>query len=162
MARATTVWEIPKNTTEPKRLSEGTIDLEKTLEDWVEQHPDLVEPGLTGLARQLSTEGGLLDLLCLDADGRLVIVELKRADAYRIALAQVLDYAACIAALSYDELKLRVDENRKARDDAGTLDGLLKTALGDGAQDWTPDATEPVLCLSKPVQTNRCDASSTT
>lgn len=147
MARATTVWEIPKNTTEPKRLPEGTIDLEKTLEDWVEKHPDLVEPGLTVLARQLSTDGGPLDLLCLDADGRLVIVELKRADAYRVALAQVFDYAACVAALSYDVLKQQVDKNRKDRGDAGTLDELLKNVLGDAAQDWTPDATEPRLVL---------------
>lgn len=46
MTRATTVWEIPNdNTSELKRLHERTIDLEKTLEDWVEKHPDLVEPG---------------------------------------------------------------------------------------------------------------------
>lgn len=147
MTRATTVWEIPMGTSEPRRLAEGTIDLEKTLEDWVEKHPDLVEAGLSVLARQLATDGGPLDLLCLDVDGRLVIVELKRADAYRVALAQVLDYAACIAVLSYEELKLRVDENRKSRGDSGTLDEVVKSVLGDAAQDWTPDATDPRLVL---------------
>lgn len=147
MARATTVWEVTKGSTEPKRLPEGSIDLEKTLEDWVEKDPDLVEPGLTVLARQLSTDGGPLDLLCLDTEGRLVIVELKRADAYRVALAQVLDYAACIAALSYEDLKLRIDENRKSRATVGTLDEILKSVLGVAAQDWTPDETEPRLVL---------------
>ncbi|MGE0790084.1 MAG: endonuclease NucS domain-containing protein [Sandaracinaceae bacterium] len=147
MPRATTVWEIASIGSEPKRLSDGFIDVEKTLEDWVEKHPDLIEPGLTVLARQLLTDGGPLDLLCLDADARLVIVELKRADAYRVALAQVLDYAACIALLSYDELKQLVDANRQKRGDAASLDEILKKVLDEGAEEWTPDAAEPRLVL---------------
>jgi Endonuclease NucS len=147
MARATTVWEIPKGNAEPTKLAEGVIDVEKTLENWVEKHPDLLEPGLIVLARQLETAGGPLDLLCLDAEARLVVVELKRQNAYRVALAQVLDYAACVSALSYDELKRAVDDNRKARGDQLTLDDLLKSALAEEAAEWTPDVAGPRLML---------------
>lgn len=147
MTRATTVWEITKGDAEPKRLADGKIDVEKTLEDWVEKHPDLVEPGLRVLARQFQTEGGPVDLLCVDVQGRLVIVELKREDAYRLAFAQVLDYAACVAQLSYVELKERVDSNREKRGDKGTLDDILTSCLGAGAKEWTPDATDPRLVL---------------
>jgi len=44
--------------------------------------------------------GGRVDLLGIDADGDLVIVELKRDRTPREIIAQVLDYASWIAALS--------------------------------------------------------------
>ncbi|MCL2724819.1 MAG: hypothetical protein FWD69_10330 [Polyangiaceae bacterium] len=93
------------------------------------------------------TDGGRIDLLCLDSEGQLVIVELKRADAYREALAQALDYAACISVLSYEELKDLVDKARKNRGDEDTFDELLKGVPGGNAQDREPDATGPRLVL---------------
>lgn len=145
MARATTAWEIVNS--EPQKLQEGQIDVEKALENWIETHPEMLEPGLLVLARQLETAGGLLDLLCLDESGRLVVVELKRDSAYRDALAQVLDYTACIAGLSYDDLKNAVDHNRSKRGASGSLDELLRKQLGDAAAEWTPDSSDPRIVL---------------
>ena len=55
--------------------------------------------GLTLIGRQVSTDGGTLDLLGIDADGRLVVFELKRGTLTRDAGAQVRDYASDLAAL---------------------------------------------------------------
>ena len=61
--------------------------------------PDLLMDGLTLIGRQVSTDGGPLDLLGIDADGRLVVFELKRGTLTRDAVAQVLDYASGLATL---------------------------------------------------------------
>lgn len=143
MTRATTSWEIDSNGT-PVQLKDEAIDLEKTLETWVETHPGLVEPGLKILARQLKTDSGPIDLLGIDEDGRLVIIELKRERAYREALAQALDYAACIAALDYStfESKVNVYRNQKSQPE---LRAALDELLGEDALNWTPD--EPRILL---------------
>lgn len=147
MLRATTAYEIVSGS--PKKLEVISIDLEKSLEDWIEKDPELLEPRLAVIARQLETDGGTLDLLCLDESGRLVVVEVKRGDAYRDALAQVLDYAACIAALDYEALERMVNENRKKRGLEGKLEDRLKELLGnEAAAEWTPDAADTRIMLA--------------
>ena len=58
--------------------------------------------GLTLVGRQTPTEGGPLDLLGVDADGRLVVFELKRGTLSRDAVAQVVDYASYLNAMESD------------------------------------------------------------
>ena len=72
---------------------------EQDLEELLVASPDLLMDGLTLIGRQVSTDGGPLDLLGIDADGRLVVFELKRGTLTRDAVAQVLDYASDLAAL---------------------------------------------------------------
>ena len=55
-----------------------TTETEQQLEDLLVNSPDLLMDNLTLVGRQLPTEGGPLDLLGVDADGRLVLFELKR------------------------------------------------------------------------------------
>ena len=55
-----------------------------------------MEP-LTLVGRQTPTEGGPLDLLGVDGDGKLVVFELKRGTLLRDAVAQILDYASPIS-----------------------------------------------------------------
>ena len=57
--------------------------------------------GLTLIGRQVPTDGGPLDLLGVDADGRLVVFELKKGTLTRDAVAQVLDYASDLAVLDH-------------------------------------------------------------
>jgi len=141
-------WRIPVDGGAPQKLSDASINREKDLETWIQAEPGLVEPGLTVLARQLMTDGGPLDLLGLDAEGRLVIVELKRSEAYREAAAQALDYAACVAGWSYEDLKERVDENRPKNALGGTLDETLEKVLGEEeAENWTPGGSRPRLLI---------------
>ena len=147
MTRATTAWSIQKANPTPRKLADGYIDLEKSLEDWLESDPDMLEPGMVVLARQLSTEGGPLDLLCLDRNARLVVVELKRDRAYRDALAQVLDYTACVAAMDYGELSEIVDSHRRSRGLESSLEEILREKLGESAGEWTPEGSDPRILL---------------
>ena len=76
------------------------MELESYLEDWLENSPwALIQDELIlWIGRQTSAndeEGTIFpDLLGIDAEGNLVIVELKRDKAPREVVAQLLEYAA--------------------------------------------------------------------
>jgi RecB family endonuclease NucS len=53
---------------------------------------EAIEPGLRLEERQLSTPAGRLDLLCRDANGNYVVVELKRMQGTDQVVGQVLRY----------------------------------------------------------------------
>ncbi len=60
---------------------------------------------LAVIGRQVQTNfGGRIDLLALDVDANCVILELKRDKTPREAVAQILDYAAWIRGIGYNEL----------------------------------------------------------
>jgi hypothetical protein len=56
------------------------------------------------VGRQTQASGGALDLLGIDADGRLVVFELKRGMLTREAVAQIVDYSSYLATLEPNEL----------------------------------------------------------
>lgn len=85
-------------------MHSSSVDYEKILEQWIEATPDLLEIGLRIVGRQVHTVAGKVDLVGRDPQGRWVIVEIKRGQATRDALAQAIDYAAAIAELSTDAL----------------------------------------------------------
>jgi hypothetical protein len=80
-------------------------NLEKDLESWIENSPEILGEDLLVVARQLVTPVGRLDLLCIDSDCMPVIVELKRDSTPREAIAQSLDYASWLDTLSEDEFR---------------------------------------------------------
>ncbi len=70
--------------------------LEENLEEFVIQSLDEIEPGLSLMKRQLSTDAGRLDLLCKDQDDRLVVIELKRTQGTDRVVGQILRYMGWI------------------------------------------------------------------
>jgi hypothetical protein len=80
------------------------VSTERLLEDVLAHSPDVLMEGLTIVGRQNETDGGPLDLLGIDDDGRLVVFELKRGELTRDAVAQVLDYASSLDVMEADEL----------------------------------------------------------
>ena len=81
--------------------------LESRLEDILELNPDLVlGRKLLVIGRQILTDTGKrLDLVALDASGRIVVAELKRGYAPREVIAQVIDYAVWLDGLSDKQLE---------------------------------------------------------
>ena len=71
------LWEI----TPDRKLSEiqaRSSGLEQWLEDWLARDISVLDPGLMVIGRQVRTGfGGVIDLLCIDGDGDLVVVQLK-------------------------------------------------------------------------------------
>lgn len=81
--------------------SEEPWDLERRLEEWLGEDIGLLGQHLLIIGRQVPTDyGGFIDLLCLDENGDLVTVELKRVKTRREVTAQVLDYASWVADLA--------------------------------------------------------------
>ena len=96
------LWSVDRTEGKLSATAVESVDNTKTeqdLEELLVASPDLLMDGLTLIGRQVSTDGGPLDLLGIDADGRLVVFELKRGTLTRDAVAQVLDYASDLAAL---------------------------------------------------------------
>ena len=83
---------------------------EEGLEDTLVRHPSLLEVGLRLVGRQTPTEGGPLDLLGVDAGGRLVVFELKRGALTRDAITQCIDYASSLDSMPLDELASLIAE----------------------------------------------------
>lgn len=54
------------------------IKQEWQLEDILAKDPSIIEEGLSFVARQYSTPVGAIDLLCVDSEGSLVVIELKK------------------------------------------------------------------------------------
>jgi hypothetical protein len=85
------------------------LALEKHLENWLEKNPwALAEEPLLIIGRQTSAnvDIGMVfpDLLALDSEGNLVIIELKKGQAPREVVAQILEYAAWSNELSEDDI----------------------------------------------------------
>ncbi|MCH8009961.1 MAG: DUF91 domain-containing protein [Chloroflexi bacterium] len=122
--------------------------IEAKLEDWLASQPDAIEDNLLIIGRQVSTSSGPLDLLGLTAEGKLVVIELKRDRAPRETVAQAIDYASWIAVQTQEEIRRIATE-------------YLKRPLEDAFQDRFGGETLPELQMKSPsilVVASRLDA----
>lgn len=135
------------------------------LQRWIRAHPDLIEPDLLLISEEFADwEGGgapvldRLDLLFLDADGRPLVVELKRGMAPDRSESQALLYAAYCDQLSASDLveqytRTHGVSGEEARDAitahaASLVDdqpGRVRVRLV--AEDFPPSVTTTVLFL---------------
>lgn len=67
------------------------------LEPWLESNPKLIGYDIAIIGRQVMSKSGPIDLLGIDKSGNLIIIELKRDQLPREALAQSIDYASDVA-----------------------------------------------------------------
>jgi hypothetical protein len=101
------------------------LDLEERLESWMEQDISILLPDLLIIGRQVETDfGGVIDLLCLNCNGDVVIVELKRDMTPREVTAQALDYASWVRELSND--RISAIANRYLEEDVSLEDAFAK------------------------------------
>lgn len=106
MATEIQAWEIVEGQLEPLETSlakEGRTEV-LDLEEWLASDPSIIRPGLKIIGRQVSTQSGPLDLLAIDSSGNSVVIELKRDQVPRDALAQAIDYASDVALWSIDKI----------------------------------------------------------
>ena len=96
------LWEVKDRSL--VMVERGKLSLEEQLEDWLEHDITMVSDDLLVIGRQVEVSGRAIDLLCLNSDGDVVIVELKKDKAPREVLAQALEYASLVEDLSYEDV----------------------------------------------------------
>ena len=101
------LWQITDDG--PNKIPESHVDLERHIEDWIEADPSLLQPGLVIVSRQLTVEGGIIDLLALDPQGRWIIIEVKRGQLHRDTVAQILDYESSLASLPSEDFRSKIE-----------------------------------------------------
>ena len=84
------IWALDGDSNVVPLASKGQTDTDSLLEETLVRNPDLLIPGLRLVGRQTPTDGGPLDLLGVDEDGRLIVFELKRR--YAVTGRRCADY----------------------------------------------------------------------
>ncbi|CAN5606709.1 hypothetical protein BH10PLA1_BH10PLA1_00510 [soil metagenome] len=102
MAFNTSVWFVDGSALQSQERI--VLDSERRLEDWIAADLSLLGEELLLIDRQTRTTSGPLDILAIDADGSLVIAELKRDRTPREVVAQILDYASWVRERSPREI----------------------------------------------------------
>lgn len=122
------VWEILHGDS-LKEIRKSKLDLEERVEKWLQDAITIVSNDLLVIGRQVATDfGGVIDLLCLERDGDIVIVELKRDKTPREITAQVLDYASWVIDLSNERITEIANEYLGAH---GPLEEAFRRKFGD-------------------------------
>lgn len=100
----TKLWQI-KSDGLLEAMKKTGLDYEDKLENWVEEDVDILSEDYIVIGRQVETDlSYFIDILCIDKNGNLVAVELKRGKTPRDVTAQVLDYGAWISELSHEQI----------------------------------------------------------
>jgi len=71
------LWKIEKEALQ--EITKSKVDLEKRLQNWLSSDISILSPDLIVIGREVPTDfGGFIDVLCMQENGDLAIVELKR------------------------------------------------------------------------------------
>ena len=101
LAISQVIWSLDDKV----QLQPAELTNEKELEDLLAEHIEILDADWLLVGRQVRTVAGkYIDLLCMDHDGDLVVVELKKDLTPREVTAQAIDYASCMADLTLEEL----------------------------------------------------------
>lgn len=119
-----TVWSLDKKAP----LSNAELKDEKELELLLLSNIELLNKNWLVLGNQVKTDAGkFIDILCMDYDGDLVVVELKKDLTPREVTAQVIDYAASVSKLTADKIAQIYSDHSN---DAKTLNEAYKEKYG--------------------------------
>ncbi|MGE9294430.1 MAG: endonuclease NucS domain-containing protein, partial [Puniceicoccales bacterium] len=88
------IWKIGE---QPQKVAYARLESEELLEDQISKDIAILNDGWLLIGRQVLTGyNNYIDLLAVDADGSLIIIELKRHKTPREVVAQALDYASWV------------------------------------------------------------------
>ena len=127
-----------------ERLKERS-DLQKILRD----SPGTIEPGLLIIAEEFTNWEDTrrrIDLLALDQEGRLVIIELKRASDEQMDL-QALRYAGLVANMTFSQVVEAHRQYLRTRNDEGDPEARIREHLEADDLDADIDSLQPRILL---------------
>src|SRR5688500_8955947 len=89
------VWRIDQG--RPSKVEFGPLDLERRLQDILEHDITIASPSWFVIGKEVLTSfGKRIDLLAINANGDLIVIELKKGRTEREVIAQLLDYGSWI------------------------------------------------------------------
>ena len=122
-------WRVDEGV---QAIPQGGMASEETLENVLAEKFSIIDPELLIVGRQVSTSHrGRLDLLAMNAYGRLTVVELKRDSTPRESVAQLLDYGSWVGTIDLESLDTiyRRALARVDTDDANPRPATLRDAF---------------------------------
>ena len=97
------IWKL--NGGKAEKVAYSALKSEGLLEDVLADDISIIDPNLLLIGRQVPTSySKFIDLLTIDADGNLVVLELKRDRTPREVVAQLLDYGSWIRELEDEDI----------------------------------------------------------
>jgi len=115
-------------------LREFTPKLEKELHDIICKEIDALETGLTILKYEMGIGSGILDFLCVDSGGQLVIIEVKLEGDEGI-LFQALQYYLAVQRTKHQIASIHHDKKIQANDDPRII--LIAKSFSDRIRQLT-------------------------
>lgn len=106
MATEIKVWQIDNGELEliETTMSKAGRNETEDLENWIKNHPEILGEDILIIGEQVPTKSGRIDLLGIDKSGNLIIIELKKDELPRDALAQAIDYVSDISSYDIDKI----------------------------------------------------------
>lgn len=96
-----TVWSLDAK----KPLEAASLNDEKELELLLRDNIEILSKDWLVISNQVKTKAGkIIDILCMDHDGDMVVVELKKDLTPREVTAQVIDYAASVSKMTTTDI----------------------------------------------------------
>jgi hypothetical protein len=118
-------------------VEDSDLKPEKLLEVLIQKDILMISDDLLIIGRQKKADfGGKIDLLCVDRNGDLAIIELKKATTSKEVIAQTLNYASWVNNLTKDEITIIADEYLKKQ---GNGNDTLETAFKERFDADLPD-----------------------
>lgn len=149
------IWRINagnSTTSAPLRLQTARLDDENQLEELIVQDVSIINADWLLIGRQVRTSfDKRIDLLALDANGSVIIIELKRDKTPRDVVAQAIDYASWVETLEDNQLvDCYVDFSTRHKLPVQSLDAAFKTKFGLSLADVTlNDSHQMVIVASE-------------
>lgn len=131
-----------------EKVKSESINYEKDFENWLENSPDVLfdeedQNTVLWIGRQVTASVGetdkFPDLIGIDSSGDLVIVELKKGKTPREVVAQILEYSAWGASLTYENLNIIAQDYYK--NDRALKSKNLEEIFKEV---YMPDSDEPI------------------
>jgi hypothetical protein len=143
------LWEVKGD--KLASIKPARLDLEKNLQTWLEKDISILSNNLLVIGKEVMTSfGGEIDLLCLDNNGYIVILELKRDKTPREIVAQALDYASWVKDLSTDEI---VDIGNAYLGDGAPLKSAFAAQFGQSLPEVLNEGHE-ILVVAAEIDSN--------
>lgn len=148
MAIEHTIWKVGAK---PERLQSAMLKSEQALEDMINADISMLNDRWLIIGRQVNTSyGGFIDLLAMDADGSLIIIELKKHKTSRDVVAQAIDYASWVKNLTPE----KISDIFAEYSNGGSLDEAYAKKFGSKLEEEDLNQTHQMLVVASELDSS--------